>query len=780
MSNLLNDNRPTHAPRGITTSGPGDSRCACRITLRGKVQGLGVRPAVARLAHELGVAGSVRNSSGGVTIEVEGLPRGVELFRARLVACLPPQAVIQCLAFEDHPPRGQSRFRIDPSSSDGPPRAHVPPDVATCGACRGDVAAAGNRRRGYVFTTCTRCGPRYSLIEQMPYDRAATAMSRFSMCDRCGEEYAEQHDRRFHSQTNCCPACGPRLWLSDGAVEIAARDAAAIHCAASALRAGRIVAMRGIGGYQLLVDATSESAVRMLRLRKRREGKPLAVMVHNQRAAKHLAIVNQIERESLASPANPIVVTRCRGGPVLAPSVTAGLGTVGLMLPTTPLHDALARAVNRPLVATSGNLEDDPLSFGLHESAQELAGVADVWLHHDRPIARPIDDSVVQVIAGRAATVRLARGLAPLPLAIESRHRVLALGGHQKAAIALANGAQAVLGPHVGDLQSEASRRRYLEQLEALRQLYQCEPQLVAHDEHPDYFTTQWAARQAIPSMPIQHHHAHVAAGMIEPGWLEREVLGVAWDGTGYGPDGSIWGGEFLAATAVGYRRVAHLRTFSLPGGELAVREPWRVAVAVAYATLGPAAAAAQCFERVAAESVAQVVRLVEKPRLCTNTSSAGRLFDAVSALVVGATHAQFEGQAAMRLEAACDPTAPGAYELPYVSAEPGILDWRPTVRDLLRDRQRGASPGEIAMRFHRALAGGIAQVARQFSHLPVLLGGGCFHNKVLTELVATRLAEHGHEVATPGIIPVGDGGLAAGQLAIAAARWQKGWRPCV
>jgi hydrogenase maturation protein HypF len=749
-----------------------------------------------------------------VSIHVEGPTSRVELFCGRLAACLPARAVLESIDRDDCQPLGEPGFRIVPSSTDGPPRAHVPPDVAVCRECLSDVAAPDNRRHGYVFTTCSGCGPRYSIVQRMPYDRTATGMSRFAMCPRCRAEYTSHADRRFHSQTNCCDDCGPRVWLSGcfktagdcpsfaessrqngtvpfshavlkrpaggGSNRVITQDDGAIQSAAAALRRGAILALRGLGGYQLLVDATSESAVRELRRRKRRHARPLAVMVADHAEADSLAAIDTIERQALCDPVNPIVVLRRRAGTRLASAVCSSFDTVGLMLPTTALHDRLARAAGCPLVVTSGNLEGEPLEFDAARSERVFSGLADVWLHHDRPILRPIDDSVVRVVAGRVATARLARGLAPLPLTVDTRHRIVALGAHQKAAIALANGVQAVLGPHVGDLDSEASRGRYLDHLAAIEELYDFEPQLLVHDEHPDYFTTQWAARQPVATLAVQHHHAHVVAGMIETGWLDREVLGVAWDGTGYGPDGTIWGGEFLVATARAYRRVARLLPFGLPGGEVAVREPWRVAVALVAQAAGLEAAASLAFDGVPGTAPAQVVQVVQRPHLCPRTSSAGRLFDAVAALALNTAHAQFEGEPAMLLEGACDRSAEGRYELPYSPGEPGLLDWRPLVRGVLDDRRAGISPPAIAMRFHRALAGGVASVAKQFPRLPIVLGGGCFTNRVLTELVTEVLTSRARQVATPGVIPAGDGGLAAGQLAIAAARLEGGSRLCV
>ena len=767
----LNDRAP-HPTRAVAAE-------ARRLTLRGRVQGLGVRPALARLAQSLGLCGSVCNTADGVLIHIEGNHEDLEAFRKQLAAVLPDEALVAHRTEESAEIVGAADFRIKPNTCRGPLAAQVPPDVAVCSNCLQEVVDPGNRRFGYAFASCTRCGPRYSLIDAMPYDRQSTAMRRFQQCPRCLREYGSAADRRFHSQTNCCPDCGPRVWLGKPGGKVAARDHDAVLAAVSELRQGRVLALRGVGGYQLVVDATSSDAVRELRRRKRRAGKPLAVMVENLAAAKKLAELNDDERRALCGSTNAIVIVRAKSRGPIAPEVALGLNTLGLMLPATPLHFALSRQSAGPLVVTSGNVEGAPLAYATGAPERELAGLADCWLDHHRPIVRTIDDSVVRVIAGESATIRLARGLAPLPLDLPYRS-ILALGGHQKVAIALSNGAQSLLGPHVGDLDEEPARVRYLQHVESMQQLLGSRPELLVCDEHPDYFTSRWADtacwadEQRLPRLAVQHHHAHVAAAMLERGWLDREVLGVAWDGSGYGPDGTVWGGEFLLATAARYRRVAHLRSFVLPGSERAVREPWRVAVALVHQAAGAEVASQLRFAETNAQRVEQVVELLERSNSWPTTTSAGRLFDGVAALAMGVARSQFEGQPAILLESVCDETETNVYTLPVVDSAPLVLDWRPMVRAILRDVALGQAPGNIAMRFHRALATGIVDIAWRFRELPVVLCGGCFQNRVLTELVAEAFAGH-RPLATPGVIPTGDGGLAAGQLAVAGARLAEG-----
>jgi hydrogenase maturation protein HypF len=461
----------------------------------------------------------------------------------------------------------------------------------------------------------------------------------------------------------------------------------------------------------------------------------------------------------------------------LAPAIHPHLDTVGLLRPATPLHAVIARDFGRPLVCTSANREGDPLEYRAEAAEQHLAGIADLWLHHNRTIARSIDDSVVRVIAGRRVTLRLARGLAPLPLNLPAMPPTIAAGGFLKAAVAWSNGAQAVLGPHIGDQESLASRERFLVHLSDWQQLYRFQPAQMAHDMHPEYSSTQWALEHLLRQFAIQHHHAHVAAGMLEHGWLDRRTLGVAWDGTGYGTDGTIWGGEFLLCSAAGFTRVARLRPFSLPGGEAAIHEPWRIAVSMCAQLDRSRQLTSRPGWSVSTHEIAAVAQIVNRPQLSPVTSSAGRLIDAAAALILGIDRADFDGQAAMRLEAAADHGAKGSYEFPLLEGKLPELDWRPLFVGLLADHHRGVEPSIMAMRFHRSLAHGITRVCGHWRGMPVVLSGGVFQNRLLTELVAQIHSDESQPLGLPGIIPPNDGGLAAGQLAIAAARG--GALPC-
>jgi hydrogenase maturation protein HypF len=751
---------------------------AVRVRVVGRVQGLGVRPVAARLAARLRLAGVAANTADGLTLELEGRGDAIERFLAEFADALPAGAVIDRLDVEADKPRDRSGFQIaahsiaGDRSGAGPGAAAVPLDRVVCETCLQEVYDDADRRRHYPFTSCTLCGPRYSIIEAMPYNRPATTMQKFALCPSCDREYRNSSDRRFHAQTNACPKCDPQIWFVDEGKRTVGGDQA-VNAAAAALNAGRIVALKGLGGYQLLVDATSSDAVRRLRHKKNRNTKPLAVLVGSLDEAERLAFLNDAERRLLRDPAGPIVVIRRRTDALLTADIAPGFDSVGLLLPTTPLHALLCARAARPLVCTSGNREGEPLVYDEQTAERELADIADVWLHHDRAIARPIDDSVVRMVADSPCVLRLARGYAPyvLPSLPGLDAPIVALGGEQKASVALWNGSQVVLGPHVGDLTGAAACERWVAQLESFTALYGTSPAAaeVVHDRHPDYFSTAWAQR-FLRRHAVQHHHAHVAAVLLERGELDREVLGLAWDGTGYGDDGTVWGGECLRATGRDYCRIARLRPFPLVGGNQGLREPWRVAATLVHEALGPGPTLKLRWPKVSTKQLCAVIDAAARPRLSAATSSMGRLFDAVAALALGVTTADDDGRPAMLLEAACDRSAEGAYAFVH-RVDDGDLDWRPVVAAVVDDLHRGASPGAVAMRFHRAVADLASSLGAAHANLPLVTAGGVFQNAVLGELLTERLATRPGRWLHSQFVPPGDGGLAAGQLAVAAAR---------
>ena len=665
---------------------------------------------------------------------------------------------------------------IAPSADSDERSAVVLPDLATCPECLREIFDPDDRRYRYPFTTCSHCGPRYSIIAAVPYDRARTTMRCFPMCAICQAEYDDPGSRRFHAETNACPDCGPQLALWDAAGNIVAIRHQALCDTAEALRRGQIVALKGLGGFQLLVDARNEAAVRLLRVRKRRPAKPFAVMVPTSADAMSIADVSPEAARLLCSSMAPIVLLRaCPKQAAVAPIVAPANPQLGIMLPYTPLHHLLMKELGFPVVATSGNQGDEPIVADEREALRKLTELADLFLVHDRPILRPVDDLVVRMMAGRETVVRLARGYAPQPLvnALASPPG-LALGGHQKSAVAVGRGAHVILGPHVGDLDGTEGRAAFARMVDGMTALYGIRPERIACDVHPNYHSSNFADGLGALVLRAPHHLAHVLAGMLDNG-LDAPVLGVAWDGTGYGGDGTIWGGEFLAIDGKGYRHVAQLTPFRLPGAETAVREPRRAAVGALYATFGATALAMADIPAIAAFEPGErrvlagmLARGVNAPL----TSSAGRLFDAVAAILGLQQKAGFEGEAAMAVEFAADrATNTSPLASLTLSKGPGklVIDWRPLLATLVDAVRVGVAREELAAAFHDALAEVIVSVARCIGIKRVLLTGGCFQNARLVELTVIRLREDGFDPYWHHRIPPNDGGLAAGQIVFAA-----------
>jgi hydrogenase maturation protein HypF len=763
---------------------PAAPRRRLRLEITGAVQGVGFRPFVYRLARELGASGWIANDARGVVLEAEGDAAMLLRLLERVRSGAPPRARLHAIREEWLEPAGSERFEIVASDRTGARAAFVLPDIATCPACLREVRSPGDRRHGYAFTNCTDCGPRFSIIRALPYDRPNTTMAAFRMCAACRAEYDDPGDRRFHAQPNACPACGPRLALlePDGAPALpGADDDAVLAAAVAALAAGRIVAVKGLGGYHLMVDARSEAAVQRLRRRKGRPARPLAVMVPDLAAARRLCHVNAAAAALLASPEAPIVILRRRGR-VLAPGIAPGNPTLGLMLPATPLHHVLLERAGCPLVATSGNRSEEPICTGEAEASARLGGIADLILAHDRPIERHVDDSVAWVVAGGARLLRRARGYAPLPVMLaEPAPAILAVGAHLKNAVALASGRSVFLSQHIGDLETPEARAAGERVIDDFLAFYEVTPALVAHDLHPDYASTAWARRAAERSgaqlVPVQHHHAHLASCLAENG-VTGSALGVIWDGTGDGGDGTIWGGEFLVGDARDFRRAAHLLPFRLPGGEAAVHDPRRAAVALLDAACGGEADGFDLppLRTLPAGAVRVFRQLVAAGRHAPVTTSAGRLFDGIAALLGLRETVSFEGEAAMALEHAAAPGERGAYPVDVVRAAPAhgtplILDWRPLVLAVAGEAARGVAVPTIAARVHNGLAAAIVAVARGVGEPRVALSGGCFQNRLLLTRTVRLLRRAGFEVLLHGQVPPNDGGIALGQVAVAAAR---------
>jgi hydrogenase maturation protein HypF len=754
------------------------------LEIEGTVQGVGFRPFAARLAARHGLRGWVRNDARGVTLRLIG-PQGViEEFAAAMRTDPPPAARITAVrespanAIADLPPVPTVGFVILDSPADADARtAAVTPDLALCADCRRELGQAGDRRHAYPFINCTNCGPRYSILRELPYDRPRTTMATFTMCPACRREYDDPADRRYHAQPNACPACGPHVELQDARGQVQAAREGAVAAAAEALRAGLIVAVKGIGGFHLMVDAGNEMAVRELRRRKHREEKPLAVMFPSLAALQAAAVLDPADVDLLTSPASPIVLVRRRPSATLAPSVAPGNPWVGALLPYAPLHVLLLDAVGRPVVATSGNLSEEPLCTENDEGRVRLGAIADLFLMHNRPIARPVDDSVVRRASHGPVILRRARGFAPAPFRLPEDatggEPLLCVGGHMKNTIAVTAGANLVLSPHIGDLSNPVSIDAFRRTVELLGSLYPQRFARVVCDAHPDYASTQFARGLGLPLVTVQHHLAHILACLLEHGGGPRRVLGVSWDGTGYGPDGTVWGGEFILVdrTAKDARRVAHLRPFRLPGGEIAVREPRRSALSLLHESLpgnvlrlGALARSLGFNDR----EIPVLFSMLERGFRAPVTTSAGRLFDGVAALLGLCSRSTFEGQAAMEVEFAADPETQEEGELimPITGSDrPGgwEIDWRPAV-SMIVERRSAVRPGALAAHFHGALARAIAEVAGRAGVSDVVLTGGCFQNVRLLDSTRRQLAAAGFNVFCHHDLPPNDGGISAGQ----------------
>ncbi|MCW7945084.1 hydrogenase maturation protein HypF [Streptomyces hygroscopicus] len=770
-----------------------------RVTVRGVVQGVGFRPYVYALATALKLAGHVTNTPEGVIAEVEGAPDDVARFCDRIAADAPPLARVDSVHHQEVPATGDTAFTILASRTDGPAGTLIPPDTATCEACLRELADPADRRHRHPFVNCTHCGPRFTIVTGLPYDRAETTMARFPMCPDCAREYADPADRRFHAQPVACPACGPRLCLlvpgPEGGRPSRAGEADPVAGARELLARGAILAVKGLGGYHLACDAGDPAAVARLRRRKARGDKPFAVMASGVDAIEHLVRLAPAERDLLTGATRPIVLLRRRTAPPPphaprpAESVAPGSPDLGVMLPYTPVHHLLFGLPGdtegpRLLVMTSGNVSGEPIVTDDGEALQRLAHLADAWLTHDRPIHVPCDDSVVRVCDGQPLIVRRARGYAPLPLTLPVPVRpALAVGGDLKNAFCVGESRRAWLSAHIGDMDDLATQRAFERAVAQLESITPVRPELLAADRHPAYRSGQWAARNAgdRPVVRVQHHHAHVAAAMAEHG-LDggRPVLGAAFDGTGYGDDGAVWGGEFLLADYDGFVRFGHLAYVPLPGGDAAVHRPYRMALAHLRTAGIDWSDELACVAACPDDERRVLARQLERDLNCVATSSMGRLFDAVSSLAGVCHRSGYEAQAAVELEAAAlrapagDTTAyTFAVRAPEPDGGPVVADPAPVLAAIVDDLRAGAEPALVAARFHRTVAGlvhRLCALARERHGVDtVALTGGVFLNSVLSSACAEVLHTDGFTVLRHHLVPPGDGGLALGQLMVAA-----------
>ena len=709
---------------------------------------MGFRPFVYRLATEMSLRGWVLNSSAGLVVEVEGPSEQLSRFEQRLEQERPKASVVNVREFAWLAAEGATRFEILASDHDSGKTVNVLPDLATCSDCREELFDPGNRRFEYAFTNCTNCGPRYTIVLDIPYDRPNTTMREFVLCPRCREEYENPADRRFHAQPNACPVCGPKL---EGSLEDAVE----------ALRQGEIVALKGIGGFQLLVDARNPHAVARLRERKHREEKPFALMMPSLEVARTYCEISPAEVQLLESQAAPIVLLQPKSGTDIAGNVAHCSPYLGVMLPYSPLHHLLMEECRFPLIATSGNRSDEPIAIANAEATVRLKGIADHFLMHNRPIVRACDDSVVRLTRGRAGILRRARGFAPLGIHVSrTLPPVLAVGGHLKNTVAIGVGQDVFLSQHIGDLETVESRGAFEKAIDDLCRLYSFKPEVVACDLHPDYASTQWAERFGLPLIRVQHHQAHVESCATENN-VEGPYLGISWDGTGYGLDGAIWGGEFFHVEGNRFSRMAHLRSFGLPGGDAAVREGWRSAASLLFEVFGSEPVLPNAGEQGQANprlDETKVRYMLEHGINVVPTTSVGRLFDAVACIAGVARQNRFEGQAAMLLE-----NEIGGFRTEEAYPLPGG-DWAPLISAVMADKRAGAAVPLIAARFHNALVEWILEVAAHAGPKQVVLSGGVFQNRYLTERAAAALESRGFVVHTHQRVPPNDGGLSLGQ----------------
>lgn len=776
-----------------------------RVEVEGTVQGVGFRPFVYQLAHELELAGWVQNTRNGVLIEAEGSVSVVEMFLQRMRTDAPPSASVEAMSIIVVPVLDDAGFSINQSGESGQRALVIPPDLATCADCQRELTDSHDRRFRYPFLTCTQCGPRYSLLTAIPYERSNTTMVGFTLCPACDAEYAAETDRRFHAEPIACHTCGPRLCLWNEQGREVADGEEALQQAVSLLEQGLVLAVKGLGGFQLWVDARSQEAVQRLRNRKRRPDKPFALLFPSIEGIRRYCLLSLEEEALVRSPQAPIVLVRKRRDAGLAARVAPGNPYLGAMLSATPLHHLLMASLQHPVVATSGNRSEEPIVTDERDAVVRLKGIADAFLVHDRPIARPMDDSVVLVVESRTAEnhdrgvvgkprpemmiIRRARGYVPqairwsddLPDGMQSP--ILAVGGHLKNTVALLTGDRVMLSQHLGDLSTVEADRAFRQAIEDLQRLLQVTPLAIACDLHPDYrstnFARELAANLSVPLVPVQHHHAHVASCMAEH-QLDGEVLGIAWDGAGYGGDGQVWGGEFFLASYQQFMRFASLRPFRLLGGEAAIREPSRSAAAVLWELMGEN----MLEDDLPSWGVTHGQRVQWGSLLRSGiaspwTTSMGRLFDTVASLTGLCRESSFEGQAAMAVQFAAErgmETSEGSkegYPMDLVSYQnpdtKWLIDWRPMVSAMLDNLHRGHRLEQIAARFHAGLAAATVRVAQAAGLPRIVLTGGCFQNRLLLSLVRRRLEEAGFEVYSHSLVPPNDGGLSLGQAVIAA-----------
>lgn len=742
--------------------------CCYKIYIKGAVQGVGFRPFIFKLANSLGVKGYVLNTPQGVIIEAEGETKLLEVFTERIKKEKPPISIIQKIFVEKQKPANYTDFKIRQSDTGGSPNAIVLPDIATCAECRDEIFDPKNRRYLYPFTNCTNCGPRYSIIESLPYDRSRTTMKNFVMCPECKAEYENPNDRRFHAQPNACPACGPNLelWNASGG-KLSQKNDAVLETA-NAVREGKILAVKGLGGFHLIVDALNTDALKRLRKRKNRVEKPFALMYPDLISVKSDCSVSQDEEDLLLSAQSPIVLLKKKEECKISCDVAPLNPNLGIMLPYTPLHYILMHYLKTPVVATSGNLAEEPICIDEEEALIRLKGIADLLLVHNRPIYRHVDDSIAKIILNQKSLLRRARGYAPMPVITDnknSRH-VLSVGGHLKNTVSVSKGSEVFISQHIGDLETEESYNSFINTIEKFKDIYKIVPEDIACDLHPDYISTKYVKERYSKVTYVQHHESHILS-VIAENEINEPVLGVAWDGAGFGTDKTIWGGEFFLTGKDGFKRIAHFKKFGLPGGESSFKQIYKSALGILFEIFRDDSV--KYLPGEVSENERKILYRMLMNNLNTPLcSSVGRLFDAVASIINVRQKVNFEGQAAMELESLLDGIdSEVSYEMEINKDEKDVLiiDWSPMIKQIIKDNQEGISKNLISLKFHNALVNCIIEIAKLIEEKIVILSGGCFQNKYLLEKSIMKLKESGFRVYWNKEVPANDGGISLGQI---------------
>lgn len=745
-----------------------------KIIIRGVVQGVGFRPFIYRLANELNIKGWIINSSQGVFIEAEEERLILEAFIRRIKSDKPKNSYLQSFEHSWVDPEGFKEFEIRDSLEEGSKTALVLPDISTCSDCLEEIFDPTNRRYLYPFTNCTNCGPRYSIIADLPYDRPNTTMGEFEMCDECLAEYKDPLNRRFHAEPTACPKCGPQVKLTDNSGKLICEKHNAIVSAAKAIKEGKIIALKGIGGFQLLCDAANPMAVKELRRRKRRSQKPFALMFHDIKSVKAETELSESEERLITSVESPIVLLKRKKGivSIVSDECTFGNPYLGIMLPYSPLHHILMKELGIPVVATSGNISEEPICISEDEAYTKLSDIADYFLIHNRKILRHVDDSILRIAAGNEVMIRRARGYAPLPVVLKKLEgkTILAAGAHLKNTIAVNKGSNVFISQHIGDLENTESINAFKKVINDISSFYELKPEIVVCDAHPDYISSKYSDSLKIPLHKVQHHYAHVLSCMAEND-LEENLLGVSWDGTGYGTDGTIWGGEFIIPNGKNFKRAGYFKTFRLPGGEASIHDVWKIGYSLLYEVFGSDTNDLKNISLLKQPEVKIIRQILEKNINSPVTSSCGRLFDGISA-IIGINHnADFEAQAAMELEFAADDFDTNDYFAFSIeeASDNLVFNWHQIVKSIVTDINEGVAAGLISAKFHNSLAEAIIQIADRLSIEKVILTGGCFMNNYLLNRSVKRLTESGFKAYTHQRVPAGDGGISLGQIKFAS-----------